>query len=126
MPHEMSRTPRTPRRRRVPLRPAFFLLLIFLGLFAYVFLQKTQEIHGLSAQVADLRFQNQTTAQQNYRLWQTIQSARTPRYVENAARSVGFARPGEVVVQVQPRHPTYVPVRRPVPVPAAPPRPVWK
>jgi hypothetical protein len=98
-----------------------------MGLFAFKFVQKTQQIKSLTAQEVALRQQNQgmETSRSNTKV--AIRQYRSPQYVEDTARSVlGFTKPGETLVQVQPTRPVVehfraAPVRAPAPSPAT-----WK
>jgi cell division protein FtsB len=107
-------------------RPAYVILLLCMALFAFKFIQKTQEIRALAAQAAAVRYQNERTAAENDQLRREIGYYRTPNYIENTARTYGFARPGDVPIQTQPVNPRIVAVRAaPLPAPSMA-TPVWK
>jgi hypothetical protein len=103
-------------------------LLAFLLLFSYKFLEKTQQIRALARQEAALRQQNDQTARENAALQQAIQFYRTPAYVEEQAREIyGDSNPGDFLVQSNPTFERPAPAVRPAPPrPAAPPEPTWK
>lgn len=116
------------RRRWFRFRLAYIVLLVALGLFAYKFLQKTQEIRYLSRQAAVLRWQNEQRVQQNAELKRAIQFYRTPDFVAEEARAAfGDINPGDVLIQAQPVIQRPVPMLRPAPArPAPTPAPTWK
>jgi cell division protein FtsB len=120
-------TPDSP-RRRLRFRPAYLILLIFLALFSYKFLEKTQQIRALARQEAALRQQNDQTARENTALQRAIQFYRTPAYVEEQAREIyGDSNPGDILVQSNPVFERPVPVVRAAPpLPRATPEPAWK
>src|SRR2546423_15606816 len=99
-----------------------------MALFAYKFIQKTQQIHTLAGQEAALRWENDQTAAENLRLQRAIRYYRTPNYVEEQARALfGDSYPGDVLVQSHPVMQRTGPVLRAAPPrPAAPPLPTWK
>lgn len=118
--------PSVERRRRLHVRPAYLILLLFLGLFAYKFIQKTQEVRRLSAQEAALQAQNDQIASDNQRMGRAITYYQTSSYVEGQARALlGYIKPGDVPVQVLP-HYRQVAVRAVVPRPPPTPLPVWR
>src|SRR5947209_15363657 len=91
------------RRGFLRFRLAYVVLLALMGLFAYAYLQKTQEIRRLSAQQAALLAENQRIAQDNARTRQANQYQQTQQYEVEAARSMlGWTAPGETSIQVQP------------------------
>ncbi|MBV9280537.1 MAG: septum formation initiator family protein [Chloroflexi bacterium] len=121
-------TGRVAGRKRIRVRIPYVVLALLMVFFAYKFIQKTEQIRSLTAQENALRYENQLTAQENARLQAEIRYDSTPDYVRNQARAIlGLTQPGEVTVQVTPRHPPAVAVRAgPPPVLATPPVPTWK
>lgn len=115
------------RRRSFRIRPAYVVLILLMGLFAFKFAQKTQQIKSLTAQEVALRQQNRALEISRTDAKHAIQQYRSPRYVEDTARSVlGFTKPGETLVQVQPTRPVVEHVRA-APVRALPPaQATWK
>lgn len=115
------------RRRSFRIRPAYVLLVLLMGLFAFKFVEKTQQIKSLTAQEVALQQQNQSLENSRKNTQAAIRQYRSPQYVEETARSVlGFTKPGETLVQVQPTRPVVehfraAPVRTPAPAPAT-----WK
>ena len=113
-------------RARFKIRIAYVVLALIMAFFAVKFVQKAQEVRSLARQDAALRQANAQTRQDNAQLRRAIRYYRTPQYAENEARAVfGYTRPGDVAVQVTPRHPQAVAVRA-APVHLQPPPPVWK
>lgn len=103
-----------PRRgwRSVRFRLAYLLLAVFMGLFAYTFLQKTAQIRRLNQVESALSYANQQMAATNAHEQRVIAYDRTPQYVEQAARSeVGYTKPGEIPVQTTLMHPRVLAVR---------------
>jgi cell division protein FtsB len=122
-----GRTPGPTERKHVRFRIAYLVVLAVMGLFAYAFLQKTREIHTLSAEQAALVSQNQQIQQSNERMARQNRYYRTKQYEVQAARSIfGFDAPGETAIQVKPVRQPVVTVRRAPPRPLLPPRPVWQ
>jgi cell division protein FtsB len=118
----------TVKLRFVPfrIRPVYVLLLVLLALFTYKFVQKAQEIQGLQAERAGLQYENQKTEQDNRQLRERIRHYRSIQYVGQEARAVlGYTMPGEIAIQVQPRHPVF---RKAPSKPARvmPPTPIWQ
>ncbi len=94
------------RRRRSKIRPAYVVLILLMGLFAYKFVEKTQQIRRLTAQEVALQRQNQAlvTSQNNTKA--DISRYHSSQYVQDTARSVlGLTKPGETLVQLQPTQP---------------------
>jgi len=113
-------------RRRWRFHPAYLLVLLFMAFFAYNFAHKTQEVKRLAADQAALLAYNRAKAADNAREEQRIAYYRTLPYVEGVSRSLlGYTKPGEVSVLVNPVVPTVRvgPVRR---IAAAPPEPTWR
>jgi len=101
------------------------LLVVALGLFAWKFMEKTQEVRRLGQQESALRYENQQTAAENRRILAAIKYYRTPRYVEGQARALlGYTFPGEISVQVKPQRAQPI-MRRAPALPPATPAPVW-
>jgi cell division protein FtsB len=115
------------RRRRLRVRPAYIILVLLMGLFAFKFVQKTQQIRSLTAQEVALQQQNRALEKSRTNTKRDIQQYRFTGYVEQTARSVlGYTKPGETPVQVQPPQPVVEHVR-PAPAPtSAPAQPTWK
>lgn len=115
------------RRHRLRIRPAYLFLVLLMGVFAFKFVQKTQEIKSLTAQEITLRNQNAALETSRANVKKAISYYRSPQYVESSARSVlGYTKPGETRVQVQIRPPVVERVRA-APVIAPPPaQPAWK
>lgn len=107
------------------IRPAYLVLLACMALFAFKFLEKTQEVRQLAAQEAAIRYQNAATARDNQRLQRAIGYYRTPAFIESSARTYGFTRPGDVPIQIQPVSQRVVAVRA-APLPPTYAEPVWK
>jgi len=102
MPPESSSTQKqkTKRLERLRVRPAYIILAILMALFAFKFIQKTQEIRAFRQEETALRFENQQTAAENARLQHAIGYYRTSDYIENEARALfGYTKPGEVAIQ---------------------------
>lgn len=113
--------------RRVRIRPAYILLALLMGLFAFKFIEKTQETKGLAAREAALRQQNLALQADSARVKNDIAHYRSPQYVEEEARAAfGYTKPGDTAIQIQPVPPRVVQVRAGPPQPAAPPEPAWK
>ena len=115
------------RRRSLRVRPAYVVLVLLLGLFAFKFVEKTQQIKSLTAQEVALQQQNRALETSRNNTKAAIGLYRSPQYVEDSARSVlGFTKPGETLVQVQPTRPVVEQFRAaPVRAPAASPA-TWK
>lgn len=115
------------RRRRFRIRPAYLVLVLLMGLFAFKFVQKTQQIKALTSQEVALQAQNRALETSRIRAKQAIRQYRSQHYVENTARSVlGYVKPGETLVQVQTRKPPVERVRAaPLRLPP-PPQSAWK
>ncbi|GAC1324384.1 MAG: hypothetical protein NVS2B16_04720 [Chloroflexota bacterium] len=97
-----------------------------MGLFTYKFLEKTQEVRRLSTQAAALQNQNDRTAEENRQMQQAIKYYQTLGYVEGQARALlGYTKPGDVAVQVQP-HSDHPVDRAAPPPPQVTPPPVWR
>jgi cell division protein FtsB len=115
------------RRRSFRIRPAYIVLILLMGLFAFKFVHITQQIKSLTAQEVALREQNQASEITRTNTKIAIRQYGSPKYVEDTARSVlGFTKPGETPVQVQPTRPAVehfraAPVRTP-----PPPQATWK
>jgi hypothetical protein len=98
-----------------------------MALFAFKFVEKTQQIKSLTAQEVALKQQNRALETSRNDTKAAIRQYRSPGYVEDTARSVlGFTKPGETLVQVQPTRPVVehfraAPVHTPAPSPAT-----WK
>src|SRR5579859_3989950 len=118
----------TEQRHRRTIRPQYLILLVLMALFAFKFVEKTQEVRSLAVQEAALRATNDATAQQNAQLRSAIAYDRTMSYVQNSARSeFGLALPNDIPVMVLSRHASYA--QTPVRVPAFRPvssGPAWK
>ncbi len=122
-PPKAAEKPRSPWR----FRPAYLLLAVIMGLFAYAYLQKTQEIGRLATEQAALAAQNQQLIQDNQRTRQENRYYTTKPYEVEAARSSGYTLPGETPVQiVTVRAPAMVSAPRHVTLLAAPVKPVWQ
>jgi cell division protein FtsB len=115
------------RRRRLRIRPAYLLLVLLMGLFAFKFVQKTEQIRSLKAQEVALQHQNRVLEIDRSTTKAAIRVYRSPGYVENTARSVlGYTKPGETSVLLAPTQVVVEHVRpAPVAVPA-PSQPPWK
>lgn len=125
---KQSRKDGTKPARRLKIRPAYLILLVLMALFAFKFIEKTQEVRSLAAQEAALRGANSQTEQQNAQLRRTIAYDHTTGFIENTARSVlGYAQPNEIPIMIQPRHAVYVSGQASVNARRrAAPQPVWK
>lgn len=129
MPPESSskQNQKTKRLQRLRIRPAYIILAILMALFAFKFIQKTQEIRTLRQEESALRYQNQQTAAENTRLQRAIGYYRTSDYIENEARALfGYTKPGEVAIQSSLSRAPVATVRPAPPPSAPPPPPVWK
>jgi cell division protein FtsB len=129
MPPESSsmQKQKTKRLEHLRIRPAYIILAILMALFAFKFIQKTQEIRALRQEETSLRIENQQTAAENARLQRSIGYYQTSDYIENEARALfGYTKPGEVAIQSNIMHAPVVTVRPAPPPPAPPPLPVWK
>ncbi len=105
--------------RLLRVRPAYLVLLLFMGLFAFKFVEKTQEIKTLTTQEVALQRQNQALESQGARTRANIARYRTLKYVEETARSIlGYRDPGETTIQTSPPHPVRVEHVRVAPAPA--------
>ncbi len=115
-------------RRRLRVRPAYLILAALMVLFAFKFLQRTQEIRHLTAQESALQYQNAKTARENQSLRGAIKYYRTPVYIESEARTLlGYAKPGDVVIRVEPASKPRVAAPPTARLRLAPPpEPVWK
>jgi cell division protein FtsB len=115
------------KRRRLRPRLAYLLLLGVMGLFAFKFVEKTQEIKRLTAQETALQMQNDKIWQDNQQQRRDIRYYQTLQFIEEDARSVlGYTKPGDTAVRLRPVQ-THVVTERAAPiVPAAPPPPNWK
>lgn len=123
---QRERKPKSQRRGMVRFRLAYILLLGVMGLFAYAYLQKTQEVRSLSAQQAALMAENQRVAQDNAITRRENRYYRTQQYEIQDARSMGWTGPGETSIQVLPvKHPVAV-VRRAIAPLIAPAKPAWQ
>jgi cell division protein FtsB len=122
-----SQEPAKETRRGLRFRLPYLLVILAMALFAYKFLEKTQQIHRLQAEQTALQRQNDQMQQDSARILRNIKWYQRPQYVREAARSIlGYTMPGDVVIQAQL-------VRAPVPVmraapppPPAPPEAVWR
>lgn len=114
-------------RRRFKFRPAYVVLILLMGLFAFKFVQKTEQIKSLTSQEVALQHQNQALERDRTNTQAAIRGYQSSAYVENVARSVlGYTKPGETLVELAP---TQVPVEhfRPAPVSNPPPQTsTWK
>jgi cell division protein FtsB len=130
MPQDSRKRREAPPRekpRRARLRWQYLILAILLGLFAWKFLQRMQEVKTLQQQASALQAQNNATAQENARLQRAIRYYRTPQYVEQEARAVlGYTMPGNVSILTRPVIARTGPVVRAAPRQLVPPLPVWK
>lgn len=128
MPGKAERSDKTSvERRHFRFRPAYVLLVILLGLFAFQFLRKDQEVRALDQQAAALRYANQQTAADNARTARAIRWYHNPQYIEEAARAIfGYTMPGETAVISRPRHVRTLQVQAAPRVPATPPSPSWQ
>jgi cell division protein FtsB len=114
-------------RRRLRVRPAYIVLVILMGLFAFQFVQKTQQIRRLAAQEAALQQENQTLQQDSARVRAAIRQYRSPQYVEEEARAAfGYTKPGDTAIQIEPSAPPVVHVRPAPPTPPPPVEATWK
>lgn len=129
MPSARQQTVKQPpeRRKRFKLRPAYLILLVLMGLFAYKFIQKTEQIKTLRAQEIALQQQNRSLQKDRTDTQAAIRGYRSSAYVENMARSVlGLTKPGETLVQLAPTH-VAVEHFRPAPVATpAPAKATWQ
>jgi len=115
------------RRRRARIRPAYLALLVILGLFAFAFVRRIQEVRRLEAQAQGLQQQNAATAANNQRLRKAIKYYRTNAYLEEEARSVlGYTMPGDISILTKPHPAAVVTVRRAPPTPPPTPAPSWE
>lgn len=97
-----------------------------MGLFAYKFVEKTQELRQLTREANALRIANQQTLQENERIGNAIRYYHTDQYIEQQARSLfGYTKPGEVAIMTKPRY-QHVTVRAEPIIRTAPPDPTWK
>lgn len=114
-------------KARFHIRPAYILLVLLLGLFAWQFLRKAQEVQTLQRQEAALRAANQLTQNDNIRTQRAIRWYRTQQFVEEEARAVlGYTMPGEVAVMSRPQHRSIPQVRPAPPHATAPTAPTWE
>ncbi len=114
-------------RRRIRIRLPYVILAVLMGVFAYKFVEKTQEVHRLAAQADSLRVANAQTAQQNARIRQLLPYFQSDEYVAQQARGMlGYTLPGDTLVQSNPVQQPVVRVRAAPPRPAAPPNPIWQ
>jgi cell division protein FtsB len=122
-PASAAEKPRSPWR----FRPAYLLLVAIMGLFAYAYLQKTQEISRLSVEQAALAARNHQLVLDNQRTSRENRYYATKRYEVEAARSIGYSAPGETPVQIGTiKPPAVVSAPRHVTVPALSVKPVWQ
>lgn len=114
-------------RRRFRIRPAYVVLILLMGLFAFKFVQKTEQIKSLTSQEVALQHQNLALERDRTNTQAAIRGYQSPAYVENIARSVlGYSKPGETLVQLAPTH-VAVEHFRPAPVTNPTPQPAtWK
>jgi cell division protein FtsB len=99
------KTRRQPERgsRRIRIRPAYIVLLIAMGFFAFKFIEKTRELQQLNQQATALRLANEQTMRDNTRIGNDIKYYRTPRYIEEQARALfGYTEPGDVPIMTKP------------------------
>jgi cell division protein FtsB len=114
------------RSRRMKIRPAYVVLLIVMGFFAFKFVEKTRELQQLTRQATLLRAENQKTMRDNARIKRDINYFKTTQYVEQQARALfGYTRPGDVAIVTKPAV-RQAPVLRHAAYRAAPATPTWK
>ncbi len=110
-------------RKRFRFRPAYVVLILLMGLFAFKFVQKTDQIKSLTSQEVALQQQNLALERDRTNTQAAIRGYQSPAYVENIARSVlGYTKPGETLVQLAPTQ-AVVEHFRPAPVTPPPPQP---
>lgn len=127
MPRRLQVSSPEKEKSRFRIRPVYMVLVLLMALFAFKFVQKTQEIRQLSQQEAALRYENQQTAQQNAQLQRALGYYRTDQYVADQARALlGYTNPGDVGVQTTVRYAAPVVKVRAAPVRQAPAAPVWE
>jgi cell division protein FtsB len=124
-----GRKPRSERQTTLRFRWAYIPLLVFMALFAYAFLQKTQEMHRLSAEQATLLAENRRILTDNRQMQRANAYRRTPQYeIERARSLLGWTAPGETSIQVQlVKHPVVVVRKAPTRdiIPAGPTWQMW-
>jgi cell division protein FtsB len=126
MPRVVTKEP-SRRLRWIRSRLAYLALVAFMVFFAYSFLQKTKEIKGLAEQESALRAANAQLISDNARVARNIVYFRTLAYVEERARSdVGLSKPGELIIQSNPRWQQVPAVRAAPPRPTPTPEPAWR
>jgi cell division protein FtsB len=92
--------PKNPRRR---LRWEYLLLAVALGFFTWKFVERMQEVRLLQREATALQAQNNSTAQDNATLQESIRYYATDPYVQQEARSVlGYTMPGDVSILTRP------------------------
>lgn len=113
-------------RRRFPIRPAYIILVLIMGFFAYKFVEKTRELQQLNREAAVLRSANQQTLSENHRLQRDITYYHTEAYVEEQARAtLGYEKPGDTPIITTPRY-LKAPVAQDAAYRAVPSRPTWQ
>jgi len=118
-------SPEGKRRRRI--RLPYILLLALMALFAYKFVEKTRDVQGLAAEANALRVENQQFQQQNTRIKQKLPYYQSNAYVIEAARGLlGYALPGDTLVQTNPVQQRVIPVHRAAPPPPSTAKPIWQ
>ena len=113
---------------RFRLRWEYLILVTLMALFSVKFLDKTSQIRGLNQQVAALQTDNQNLAASNVHLQHDLKYYATNQYAQNAARGLlGYTKPGETGIDVQPVAP-HVTMRAapPAHVVTVPSKPVWQ
>jgi hypothetical protein len=114
-------------RSRWRFRPAYLFLVAVMGLFAYAYLQKTQEINRLSAEQAALAAQNRQLAHDNAQTERANRYFATKQYEIAAARNLGYSAAGETSVEITTVKPHAVVRAAPHPiVVSVPVKPVWQ
>jgi cell division protein FtsB len=110
------------KRIRIP----YILVILVMGLFAYSFLQRTQEIRRLNGEKIALQYQIEQTRLDDAQVRQDIRWYRQPAYIQEAARSLlSYTMPGDVPVEVQTSWQKVAPrISRPVSPVSQP--PVWR
>jgi cell division protein FtsB len=113
------------KRRHFRIRPAYIVLLVLMGLFAFKFVEKTRELQQLTREANALRVANQQTLADSQRLRNAIAYYKTPPYVEDQARRIfGYKRPGDSIIVSTPHYQKAA--ARPGPRITVPPQPTWK
>jgi cell division protein FtsB len=96
------------RWRRI--HPGYVILILLMGLFAFKFMQKTQEVRTLAGEEAALQYQNQLTAYENSSLQRSIRYYRTSQYVKEQARAAfQMVLPGDTIIEPNVIHPKHAP-----------------